>query len=188
MSMTDSAARNGVNTDALFATIDVVKEQRDLAKFQFRATNTWITGTHSRGSITGFYGAGQDQSHSMAWEYDADHPLVLTGTDQGPTPVEYVLLGLAACLTAGLANIAAARGVTLNSVESSVEGDIDLQGILGLSRNVRNGYQQIRVTFKIDADASEGEVRQLVAQSQARSAVFETLTSSVPVTVDVIAV
>jgi uncharacterized OsmC-like protein len=186
MSMTDSAARNGVNTDALFSTINVVKEQRDLAKFQFRATNKWITGTHSRGSITGFYGAGQDHSHSVTWEYDADHPLVLTGTDRGPTPVEYVLLGLAACLTAGLANIAAARGVTLHSVESSVEGDIDLQGILGLSRDVRNGYQQIRVTFKVDADASEGEVRQLVAQSQARSAVFETLTNSVPVTVDVI--
>jgi uncharacterized OsmC-like protein len=187
MSMTDSAARNGVNTDALFATIDVVKEQRELAKFQFRATNKWISGTHSRGSITGFYGAGQDQSHSVAWEYDADHPLVLSGTDHGPTPVEYVLLGLAACLTAGLANIAAARGITLNSVESSVEGDIDLQGILGLSRDVRNGYQQIRVRFKVDADATEGEVRQLVAQSQARSAVFETLTNSVPVTVDVIA-
>ena len=109
MSMTDSAARNGVNTDALFATIDVVKQQRDLATFQFRATNTWITGTHSRGSITGFYGAGQDHSHGVAWDYDADHPLVLTGTYQGPTPVEYLLLGLAACLTAGLATIAAHR-------------------------------------------------------------------------------
>src|SRR5215831_17735909 len=131
MSMTDSTARNGVDTDALFATINVVKEQRDLAKFQFRATNQWIKGTHSRGSISGFYGAGQDHGHSVTWEYDSDHPLVLTGTDQGPAPVEYLLLGLAACLTAGLANIASARGVTVNSVESAVEGDIDLQGILG---------------------------------------------------------
>src|SRR5436190_8216698 len=173
MSMTDANPRNGVDTDALFATINVVKDERELAQFQFRATNTWIRGTHSRGSIAGFYGAGQEHSHSVAWEYDADHPLVLTGKDNGPTPVEYVLLGLAACLTAGLANVAAARGVTLHSVESAVEGDIDLQGILGLSPKVRNGYQAIRVTFKVDAEASEAEVRQLVAQSQARSAVFD---------------
>src|SRR4051812_21002036 len=116
MSMTDATPRNGVDTDALFATINVVKDKPELAQFQFRATNTWIRGTHSRGSITGFYGAGQEHSHGVAWEYDADHPLVLTGTDHGPTPVEYMLLGLAACLTAGLANIAAAREVTLHSV------------------------------------------------------------------------
>jgi uncharacterized OsmC-like protein len=185
MSMTASSTRNGVDTDALFGTINVVKEQRGLARFQFRATNTWVKGTHTRGSIAGFYGAGQEHSRAATWEFDADHPLVLTGADNGPTPVEYVLLGLAACLTAGLANIAAARGVTLNSVESTVEGDIDLQGILGLSADVRNGYQQIRVMFRIDADASEEQVRQLVAQSQARSAVFDVITNGVAVSIDV---
>jgi uncharacterized OsmC-like protein len=187
VSMTDSPVRNGVDIEALFATINVVKEQRDLARFQFRATNTWVQGTHSRGSISGFYGAGQEHSRPVGWDFDADHPLVLTGTDQGPTPTEYVLLGLAACLTAGLANIAAARGVTLHSVTSTVEGDIDLQGILGLSREVRNGYQQIRVSFRVDADASQEQVRELVAQSQARSAVFDVITNSVPVTIEVAA-
>jgi uncharacterized OsmC-like protein len=186
--MTASPARNGVDTEALFGTINVVKEQRDLARFQFRATNTWVQGTHSRGSIRGFYGAGQEHAREVGWDYDADHPLVLTGTDKGPAPVEYVLLGLAACLTAGLANIASARGVTLNSVESAVEGDIDLQGILGLSSEVRNGYQQIRVSFRIDADADEAKVRELVAQSQARSAVYDIISNGVPVTVEVAAV
>jgi uncharacterized OsmC-like protein len=186
MSMTESAARNGVDTETLFATINVVKDKPELAQFTFRATNTWMRGTHSRGSISGFYGAGQENDRGVKWEYDADHPLVLTGSDNGPTPVEYLLLGLSACLTAGLANIAAARGITLRSVKSAVEGEIDLQGILGLSRTVRNGYQHISVTFHIDADASESEVRQLVAQSQARSAVLDVITNGVPVTVDVV--
>ena len=186
MSVTDSPTRNGVDTNALFATINVVKEQRDLARFQFRATNTWMAGAHSRGSISSFYGAGQEHTHATTWEFDADHPLVLTGTDHGPTPVEFVLLGLASCLTAGLANIAAARGVTLRSVQSTVEGDIDLQGILGLSDRVRNGYQQIRVSFRIDADASDERVRELVAQSRARSAVFDVVANGVPVTIDVV--
>ena len=185
MSVTDSSVRNGVDTAALFGTINVVKEQRDLARFQFRATNTWVRGTHSRGSVNGFYGAGQEHTREEGWTFDADHPLVLTGTDIGPSPAEYVLLGLAACLTAGLANIAAARRVTLNSVESTVEGDIDLQGLLGLSADVRNGYQQIRVAFRIDADATEEQVRELVAQSQARSAVFDVITNSVPVSIEV---
>ena len=185
MSVTDATARNGVDTEALFATINLVKEQRPLAQFTFRATNSWVNGTHSRGSINGFYGAGQEHSRKVAWEFDADHPLVLTGTDLGPAPVEYVLLGLTACLTAGLANIASARGVTLRSVESTVEGDIDLQGILGLSKDVRNGYEQIRVDFRIDGDASPEVLRQIVEQSRARSAVFDVLTNGVDVTVDV---
>src|SRR5207247_3168514 len=126
-----------------------------------------VRGTHSQGSSDGFYGAGQEHGRAVSWTFDADHPLVLTGTDNGPTPVEYVLLGLAACLTAGLANIAAARGVTLRSVESSVEGDIDLQGILGLSSEVRNGYEQIRVKFRSKAEPSEAAVRKLVPQAQA---------------------
>jgi len=185
MTTTESPARNGVDTATLFATINAVKEQRDLARFQFRATNTWMSGTHSRSSISSFYGAGQEMAHVTTFDFDADHPVVLTGKDNGPTPVEFILVGLAGCLTAGLANIAAARGVTLHSVESTVEGDIDLQGILGLSREVRNGYQQIRVSFRIDADASPEKIRELVAQSQARSAVFDIITNQVPVTISV---
>ena len=185
MTTTESPARNGVDTATLFATINAVKEQRDLARFQFRATNTWMSGTHSRSSISSFYGAGQEMAHMTTFDFDADHPVVLTGKDNGPTPVEFMLVGLAGCLTAGLANIAAARGVTLHSVESTVEGDIDLQGILGLSREVRNGYQQIRVSFRIDADASPEKIRELVAQSQARSAVFDIITNQVPVTIAV---
>jgi uncharacterized OsmC-like protein len=185
MTTTESPARNGVDTATLFATINAVSEQRDLARFQFRATNTWMSGTHSRSSISSFYGAGQEMAHMTTFDFDADHPVVLTGKDNGPTPVEFMLVGLAGCLTAGLANIAAARGVTLHSVESTVEGDIDLQGILGLSREVRNGYQQIRVSFRIDADASPDKIRELVAQSQARSAVFDVITNQVPVTIAV---
>jgi uncharacterized OsmC-like protein len=185
MTTTESPARNGVDTATLFATINAVSEQRDLARFQFRATNTWMSGTHSRSSVSSFYGAGQEMAHMTTFDFDADHPVVLTGKDNGPTPVEFMLVGLAGCLTAGLANIAAARGVTLHSVESTVEGDIDLQGILGLSREVRNGYQQIRVSFRIDADASPEKIRELVAQSQARSAVFDVITNQVPVTIAV---
>ena len=185
MTTTESPARNGVDTATLFATINAVSEQRDLARFQFRATNTWMSGTHSRSSISSFYGAGKEMAHMTTFDFDADHPVVLTGKDNGPTPVEFMLVGLAGCLTAGLANIAAARGVTLHSVESTVEGDIDLQGILGLSREVRNGYQQIRVSFRIDADASPDKIRELVAQSQARSAVFDVITNQVPVTIAV---
>jgi uncharacterized OsmC-like protein len=185
MTTTESPIRNGVDTATLFATINAVRDQRELARFRFRATNTWMSGTHSRSSISGFYGAGQDMTHMTQWEYDVDHPVVLTGKDNGPTPVEFVLVGLAGCLTAGLANIAAARGVTLHSVESTVEGEIDLQGILGLSKKVRNGYEHIRVHFRIDADASPEKVRELVAQSQARSAVFDIITNQVPVTIDV---
>ncbi|MEO8693751.1 MAG: OsmC family protein [Acidimicrobiales bacterium] len=185
MSTIESPVRNGVDTATLFATINAVSEQRELARFQFRATNTWMSGTHTRTSMSSFYGAGQEMAHASTFEFDADHPVVLTGKDNGPTPVEFMLVGLAGCLTAGLANIAAARGVTLHSVESTVEGDIDLQGILGLSREVRNGYQQIRVSFRIDADASPDKIRELVAQSQARSAVFDVITNQVPVTIDV---
>lgn len=185
MSVTDTPMRNGVDIDALFATINVVKEQRDLAQFEFRATNTWISGTHSQGTVSGYYGAGQEHARATSWTLDADHPVVLTGTDLGPAPVEYLLLGLAGCLTAGLANIASARGVTLRSVESVVEGSIDLQGILGLSDEVRNGFDRIRVTFRIDADASDDKVRELVAQSRSRSAVFDVVTNGVPVDIEV---
>jgi uncharacterized OsmC-like protein len=185
--MTDtmsSAVRNGVDTATLFATLDAVKADPDIAAFQFRATNTWVSGTHNRSSLHGFYGAKQEMEHRRPFAFDADHPAVLVGTDQGPTPVEFLLHALAACLTAGIANIAAARGITLTEVSSTVEGDIDLMGLLGLSDSVRNGYQQIRVRFLIRGDEPE-KLRAVVEQSRRRSAVFDVLTQGVPVSIDV---
>jgi uncharacterized OsmC-like protein len=179
-------ARNGVDTPTLFATLDAVKGAPDLAKFQFRASNRWISGTHNRSTIRGFYGAGQeDTTRTEDFTYDADHPAVLVGNGNGPTPVEFLLHAIAACLTSGLANIAAARGVTLHEVTSTVEGDIDLLGILGLSDQVRNGYQGIRVTFQISGDAPDEVLRGLIEQSRARSAVYDVLTKGVPVSIDV---
>lgn len=177
---------NGVDTPTLFATLDAVKANPELAKFRFRASNQWVSGTHNRGTIRGFYGAGQeDSTRTGDFVYDADHPAVLVGSGNGPTPVEFLLHAIAACLTAGIANIAAARGVALTAVSSTVEGDIDLLGILGLSDQVRNGYQQIRVSFQIAGDAPDEVLRGLVEQSKARSAVYDVLTNGVPVSIDV---
>jgi uncharacterized OsmC-like protein len=181
-------ARNGVDVPTLFATLDAVKGTPELADFQFRARNTWINGTHNRTAIQGFYGAGQeDGSRAEPFVYEADHPAVLVGSGFGPTPVEFLLHAIAACLTAGLANIAAARGITLHRVESTVEGDIDLLGILGLSDEVRNGYSQIRVRFDIDGDAAPEELAALVEQSRRRSAVYDVLTHGTDVVIDVAA-
>jgi uncharacterized OsmC-like protein len=176
--------RNGVDTAALFATIDAVKGNNEIADFQFRASNRWVSGTHSRSTLHGFYGAMDEREHREAFAVDADHPEVLTGADHAPTPVEYLLHAIAACLTAGIGNIAAARGINLTKVESKVEGDIDLLGILGLSTDVRNGYQQIRVSFELEGDDPD-KLREVVQQSMARSAVFDVLTNGVPVSVSV---
>ena len=173
--------RHGVNTPALLATINAVKETPALAKFQFRATNRWVNGTYSESRVDSFSGAGGEHTHRTQFAYGADHPAVLVGEDRGPTPIEFLLHGLAACITAGIGNIAAARGITLTSVESRVEGDIDLQGILGLSDTVRNGYERIRISFDIAGDAPAEKLRQIVEQSRARSAVFDVLTNGVPV-------
>jgi uncharacterized OsmC-like protein len=184
MSITDNPIRNGVDTATLFATLDAVKGDTDIAKFRFRATNTWISGTHNRSTIHGFHGAKQEMTHSEPFTFDADHPPVLVGNDNGPTPVEYLLHALAACLTAGIANVAAARGVNLTEVSSTVEGDIDLLGILGLSDEVRNGYEQIRVSFTLRGDEPD-KLRKVVEQSRRRSAVFDIVTNGVPVSIDV---
>lgn len=181
----EPVARHGVDTPTLFATINAVAGQPELAQFQFRAQSRWVNGTHSQSTMSGFFGAGGEHQHKAAYTADADHPAVLCGADEGPTPVEYVLHALAACLTAGIANIAAARGVTLERVECTVEGDIDLQGILGISDKVRNGFQAIRVTFMVQGDAPEEKLRQIVEQSRARSAVFDIVTNGVPVEVSV---
>jgi uncharacterized OsmC-like protein len=177
--------RNGVDTATLFATLDAVKGAPEAAKFQFRAHNQWVSGTHNRSTISDFFGVGEERTHERTFVFDADHPAVLVGKDGGPTPVEYVLHALAACLTAGLANIAAARGVTLTEVRSTVSGDIDLNGILGLNPQVRNGYQKISVRFQIKGDAPAEVLKGLVEQSRKRSAVFDVITNGVPVTIDV---
>jgi uncharacterized OsmC-like protein len=177
--------RNGVDTPTLFATIGAVKEQPELAKFQFRASSRWLAGTHSRSRVEPFSGAGGTHRHEGDFQFDADHPKVLVGGGAGPTPVEYLLHGLLACLTAGIANVAAARGVTLSEVESSVEGEIDLRGILGLSQEVRNGYQGIRASFRIRGDAPPAKLREIVEQSRARSAVFDVLTNGTRVEIGV---
>ena len=184
---TDRPPRNGVDVPRLFATLDAVKDQNEIAKFQFRATNTWVSGTHSRSQLSGFFGAMQEMEHKNVTVLDADHPAVLVGEDNAPTPIEFILHAIAACLTSGIANIAAARGIQLHNVTSSVEGDIDLLGILGLSDGtVRNGYQQIRVTFHIEGDADEEKLRGLVEQSRQRSAVYDVLTNPTPVVIDVV--
>jgi uncharacterized OsmC-like protein len=177
--------RHGVDTPALMATIGVVAKQPALAKFQFRASNRWITGTHSRSSMKGFFGAGGEHTHIADYMADGDHPAVLCGADSGPTPVEWVLHALATCITAGIGNIAAARGVTLKRVESQVEGDIDLRGILGLAQDVRNGYQNVRISFEIEGDAPPQKLREIVEQARARSAVYDIMTNGVPVAMSV---
>jgi uncharacterized OsmC-like protein len=185
--VTEPAVRNGVDTAALFSTLDAVKAQPGIAAFRFAASNTWVSGTHSQSTISGFHGAMQDMQHKSQTVLVADHPEVLTGADHGPTPVEYLLHALAACLTAGLANIAAARGVTLTRVTSTVTGDIDLLGILGLSDgSVRNGYSQIQVQFDIEGDADDETLRRLVEQSRRRSAVYDVLMNGTSVVIDVV--
>ena len=186
MTSTDTTMRNGVDTAALFATLDAVKQAPEAAKFQFRAHNEWVSGTHNRSTITDYFGVGAERAHERTFIFDADHPAVLVGQDHGPTPVEFVLHALAACLTAGLANIAAARRVLrLTEVCSTVAGDIDLNGILGLSPDTRNGYEQITVRFTVKGDAPAETLREIVEQSRARSAVYDIITNRVPVTIEV---
>ena len=181
----DSPIRNGVDTATLFATLDAVKQAPEAARFQFRARNEWVSGTHNRSTIADYFGVGEERSHERSFVFDADHPAVLVGRDQGPTPAEFVLQALAACLTAGLANIAAARKIRLTEVRSTVSGDIDLNGILGLNPAVRNGYERITVRFTVKGDAPEEKLRELVEQSRARSAVYDVITNGVPVTIEV---
>jgi uncharacterized OsmC-like protein len=186
MSITAQQHLNGVDTTTLFATIDAVRQQPEAAKFQFRTVNEWVSGNHSRGSFPGFFGAGREHVHASDTVIEADHPAVLVGTDQGPTPAELLLNALASCLMAGLGNIAAARGVELHGVRCKVEGDIDLRGILGIDPAVRNGFEDIRVTFEVDGDADAETLESLVRQSQARSAVYDVVTHGTKVDVQVV--
>jgi uncharacterized OsmC-like protein len=185
MSIQRERRLNGVDTDTLFATIGAVRQQSELAKFQFRTVHDWVSGNHSEGRFPGFSGAGQEHTHRTETVVPADHPAVLVGQDNGPTPAELLLNALGACLMAGLGNIASARGIELKGVTCHVEGDIDLRGILGIDNSVRNGFESIRVVFHVDGDAEADKLAVLVSQSRARSAVFDVLTSGTSVTVDI---
>jgi uncharacterized OsmC-like protein len=185
---TAPAIRNGIDTDVMFGTLDAIKGQPSLGRFQFRASNRWLGGAHNRSTIKGFYGAGQeDQSRASAFEVDAGEPAILLGTDTGPNPAEFALHALAACMTTTLVYVAAARGVRLLEVESLLEGDADVRGALGLSDEVRNGFDKVRVTFRIKADAPAEKVQELMDRVKARSFVYDVINNGVPIDVNVIA-
>jgi uncharacterized OsmC-like protein len=176
---------NGVNVQALLDAREALKGAPEAAQFTWKATSSWKNGVHSQARVQQFHGLGAEQTHSAEHVFDADHPAVFAATDNGITPIEFLLVGLASCLTAGVASVAQNRGIQLRSVEASVEGKHDIRGILGADPDVRNGYEDITVTFNIDADASKQEIEALVAQSQKRSAVFDALTNPTNVTVQV---
>ncbi|HEY7563298.1 MAG TPA: OsmC family protein [Acidimicrobiia bacterium] len=176
---------NGVNVRALLDAREALSQAPDAAKFTWRAQTEWQRGTHSQSSIRGFFGLGGEQAHKSKFTFDADHPEVFASEDNGVTPVEFVLVGLASCLTAGIAAVAQNREIQLRSVKATIEGDMDVQGILGGDPEVRNGFTDIRVHYEIDADATPQEIEALVAQSQKRSAVFDVITNPTNVTVEV---
>ena len=179
------SAENGVNVEALLGARNALGETPEAGRFVWRATNEWVHGTHSRSSVRSYYGLGAEHDHKSEFDFEADHPLVFAAEDNAATPVEIVLVGLASCLTAGVAAVAQNREIQLNSVKATVEGDMDIQGILGADPDVRNGFSNIRVTYDIDADATPEDIRALVAQSQKRSAVFDIVTNPTNVTVEV---
>ena len=184
--MANTSVNNGVNVDALLAAREALKAAPQAAKFMWRASCKWQNGTHSKSKIEGFHGLGQEQKHKTAFTFETDHPEIFASEDLGATPVELVLVGLASCLTAGVAAVAQNRGIQLRSVEAKLEGAMDIQGILGIDSDVRNGYDDIKVTFNIDADASKKDIEALVAQSQKRSAVYDIVTNPTNVTVEVV--
>ena len=181
-----STVNNGVNVQALLDAREALKGAPGATKFTWKASSTWKKGTHSTTTIQQFHGLGQDQSHKKAFSFDADHPEIFAAEDNSITPVEFLLVGLASCLTAGIAAVAQNRGIQLRSVEADVEGTMDIQGILGMDADVRNGYDGIKVTFKIDADASRKDIEALVAQPQKRSAVYDAITNPTNVSVEIL--
>jgi uncharacterized OsmC-like protein len=172
----DGKVDNGVNDAALVAAREALTNTPAAAQFTWRATSEWVNGTHSRATVQGFHGLGAEQQHKQPFVFDADHPEIFASEDHGATPVEFVLVGLAGCLTAGIATVAQHRNIQLRSVKASIEGSMDLQGILGIDGDVRNGFDDVRVAFEIDADAAREDIEALVAQSQKRSAVYDILT------------
>jgi uncharacterized OsmC-like protein len=185
MSVSERQVENGVNVQALLDARKALSDAPEGAKFQWRASCKWISGTHSHSTIRSFFGLGAEQKHRTEFSFDADHPEIFASEDKGPTPVEYVLVGLTSCLTAGIAAVAQNRGIQLHSVTATIEGSMDIQGILGIDQDVRNGFDGIKVKYEIDADATPEEIKALVAQSQKRSAVFDIITNPTDVRVEV---
>jgi uncharacterized OsmC-like protein len=185
MTNISTAVDNGVNVEALLGAREALTETPAAAAFKWRATCKWVKGTHSRSTVQGFFGLGEDQSHRSEFTFEADHPEIFAAEDNGATPVEMVLVGLASCLTAGVAAVAQHRDIQLHSVSATLEAGMDIQGILGIDSDVRNGFDGIKVHFNIDADASAEDIKALVAQSQKRSAVFDIVTNPTNVTVEV---
>jgi uncharacterized OsmC-like protein len=185
MNTTNAAVDNGVNVAALLEARTALDAAPEAAQFKWRATCEWLNGTHSRSTVEGFFGLGEEQSRGKAFTVEADHPALFASEDNAPTPVEIVLSGLASCLTAGIAAVAQHRGIQLRSVKATIEGDMDVQGILGIDSDVRNGFGAIRVHYDVDADASDADIKALVAQSQKRSAVFDIVTNPTNVFVTV---
>jgi uncharacterized OsmC-like protein len=183
MSTATKPADNGVNVAAILEAREALTQAPEAAKFKWRASCEWVNGTHSRSKVEGFFGLGEEQKHKKSFSFDADHPEIFASEDNGATPVEIVLVGLASCLTAGVASVAQNRNIQLKSVKATLEAGMDLQGILGIDSDVRNGFDGIRVTYDIDADASREEIEAIVAQSQKRSAVYDVVTNPTNVTV-----
>ena len=185
MSVSESSVNNGVNVAALLEAREALTATPEGAQFQWRASCEWKNGTHSYSTVEGFFGLGEEQHHKTTFTFDADHPEIFASEDIGAAPVEYVLVGLASCLTAGVAAIAQHREIQLRSVSATIEGSMDIQGILGIDSDVRNGFGGIKVTYKIDADATADEIKALVAQSQKRSAVYDIVTNPTNVTIEI---
>ncbi len=185
MAQTATPVDNGVNVQALLDAREALTGAPQAAQFKWRATSKWVNGTHSASTVKSFFGLGEEQSHKTEFSFDADHPEIFASADNGITPVEYVLVGLASCLTAGIAAVAQNREIQLKSVEATLEGDMDVRGILGIDSDVRNGFSNIKVTYNIDADASPDDIKALVAQSQKRSAVYDIITNPTNVKVEV---
>ncbi len=185
MTVTNTPVDNGVDVEALLAAREALGAEPEAGQFQWRAVCEWKNGTHSRSTVEGFFGLGEEHSHKTAYTFDADHPEVFASEDNGAAPVEYVLVALASCLSAGVAAIAQHREIQLRSVTATLEGGMDIQGILGVDSDVRNGFDGITVKYEIDADATPEEIQALVAQSQKRSAVYDILTNPTNVTVEV---
>jgi len=185
MTNTATPCDNGVNTDFLLTARDALAAEPEGANFKWRVSNTWVNGTHSRSSVQGFFGLGAEQKHRTDFTFDGDHPELFASEDNGPTPVETLLVSLASCLTAGVAAVAQNREIQLRSVSATLEGDMDVRGILGADPEVRNGFSRITVSYNIDADASPEDIKALVAQSQKRSAVYDIVTNPTNVVVEV---
>jgi len=185
MATTDKPVDNGVNVEALLEARTALTEAPEAAKFEWRATCKWVNGTYSRSTVEGFFGLGEEQLHKTEFTFDADHPEVFASEDRGATPVEIVLAGLASCLTAGIASVAQHRNIQLHSVTATIEGGMDIQGILGMDSDVRPGFDGITVKYDIDAAATPDEIKAIVAQSQKRSAVYDLITNPTNVTVEV---